>query len=203
MNAYKYAPHRDQHPEGKQARPFFGFVQSRRSFFRLFATCLTAALIIVQPLKNHAWNNILVAGDNALAARQFNLARTEYTKLKLVRPGDPLPHKLLQETDEAEHNILSLRHFYEARNDSAMLARMDEATRTYASPDQATLACQELAKQNELELALVCISNATTNWPNYRDGWLTERVIAQSLGRGDLAEYAHQKALEIDPMASN
>lgn len=202
MTAYKYTPHRDIHPEGKQARPLFGFVQSRRSFFMLFAACFALALLIAQPFKNHAWNAIRVAGDNALAAREFNLARTEYTKLKLIRPRDPLPNKLLQQTDEAERNILSLHDFYQARNDTEMLARMDEATKTYDSADQATLACQELAKQNELELALVCITNETTHWPNYRDGWLTMRYIAESLGRADISQTAQQKALQIDPTIS-
>ncbi len=156
-------------------------------------------LVLIQPIKNHAWNTILVLGDQALAERHFDQARLEYRKLRLIRWRSSKPQQLIDRANQAEHDITTLRPFYGDRGDNEMLQKLDQATKDYSAPEAATVQCQTLANEHEFDLALLCIQKTTATWPNYRDGWLTEQVIAQKLGKTGVADTAHQKALKLDP----
>ncbi len=174
-------------------------LRSRRQFAVAFLLVLIGALALAQPIKNHAWNVIQQAGDNALAARQFDTARLEYLKLRLIRPHDPQLATLNDRLAQAESNILTLRQFYLDRGETVIVAQMDQATATYPDPQAATTACQGLFKDNAADLALICIQNTTKTWPIYRDGWITQALVAKSLNNTDLYTSSRQHALELDP----
>lgn len=165
----------------------------------VYSAIVLGLIVLVQPVKNYTWNAVVREGDTALAKRQFELARIEYTKLKLIRNGNVEPNRLIERVGTAEKDITSLREFYQTRGETEMLQLLDQATKQYDAPESATNACQDLARKEELDLALLCIQKTTITWPTYRDGWVSLELIARMLERADVAAEAHQKALEIDP----
>lgn len=170
-------------------------------FVIFYALLITILLLIVQPIKNRTWNNVLRLGDDALANRQFSDAKLQYTKLRLIHPTSPIPGQLIDRANKAEKNILILRDFYASRNDQKMVSLIDMATADYSTPEVATATCQELLKQNEPQLALVCTKKTTSRWPRYRDGWLTQVSVSRAVGDNALAESSLQQVIALDPTA--
>jgi len=169
---------------------------------RLYITVIfwvLVALMIIQPIKMYAWNTIKANGDDALAARNFSLAHTEYTKLRLINAFSDQPKELLKQVDDAQADIFTLRSFYAKRHDTTMLALFDQAQADYPSPQAATLACQDLFSKTEAHLALVCITKTTATWPTYRDAWISQSLFAQAIGDSTLAQEARNKATLLDP----
>ncbi|GEM_PF-3868123 len=172
---------------------------SRSQLMIGFVVVLAVLLLVAQPIKQRTYTSVKRLGDDALARREFGLAKTEYQKLRLIAPRSAEPEALINRARVAEQDILSLRQFYIERGDHGMLALLDRTTADYPTPDVATQACQELLKQAEPELALACIEKTTTTWPRYRDGWITKSIITRVLGRDDATAEALQKAKELDP----
>lgn len=178
-------------------------LRPRLKFVVVLVCAAILLMMVVQPLKNHTWNAIVTRGDTALALRHYAEARVEYTKLRLIRPRSTEPARLIDRVNKAEDDVLTLRPFYEARGDTRMLETLDQVTRAYDTPAQATQACQELFKTLELDLATVCITKTTTTWPMFKDAWLTARVIAKASGNSELEQRSAAKIIELDPSATS
>lgn len=159
-------------------------------------------ILLLQPIKAHAWDNIRALGDNALSQRQFSQARLEYQKLRLLNFRSQEPFALYHRLNLAEKDLMTLKSFYQERNEIKQLNLLNQASADYSSPEEALTNCQQLDQTGDKELTIYCIAKTNTTWPTYRDGWLTTIIFAQKYGDAELAKTATEHALELDPYFS-
>lgn len=159
-------------------------------------------LLLLQPLKSHTWIEIRTLGDNALSQRQFSQAKLEYQKLRLLNFNNKEPYQLYDRVYQAQNNILTLKDFYQSRNELSQLTLLNQASADYPDPVIALSNCLELNVQNEGELTIYCLNKTNDIWPNYRDGWLATESLGQKYNQPTIASNAKQKALELDPYVS-
>jgi hypothetical protein len=162
---------------------------------------LTVLLIIMllQPIKAHAWNEIKLQGDNALSQRQFARAKIEYQKLRLLNFSNDEPYNLYHHVYLGEQNVMNLMNFYKDRGDTAQLSLLNLASADYESPELALTKCQELDLLNDNVLAIYCINKTNITWPMYRDGWLSAMIFGEKYGDNALVAQSKQTLIELDP----
>jgi hypothetical protein len=170
--------------------------RSKTVFTVIYWSFVTLLLFIAQPIKTHAWNTVVQQGNQALLDRQFNLAITEYKKLKLIRINSSEPQKFIDRAINGQNNILFLKDFYYENNSQTNIELIAQATNTYTSAETATAACQDLAIRNEPELARICLDKTTSLWPTYRDAWITYYYITTDEAQ---RSYIKEKIVIIDP----
>jgi hypothetical protein len=160
-------------------------------------------ILLLQPIKAHAWDEIKLQGDNALSQRQFAKAKVEYQKLRLLNFSNNEPYNLYHLVYLGEQNVMNLKTFYEARSDITQLNLLNLASADYESPEAALASCQKLNVANDGVLAIYCINKTLTTWPMYRDGWLTAMIFAEKYGDDALVAQSKQILIELDPMLAD
>ncbi|MFA6082481.1 MAG: hypothetical protein WC773_03670 [Patescibacteria group bacterium] len=165
-------------------------------------TMVLMLILAVQPLKNHAYREIMKAGNNALSNGNYSQAITDYQKLRLIKMSDAKAISLIKTARDGQKDVLTLRQFYIDQGNTKMIDLFDQTSQkslTALTPPTALAVCQNIYNQNQPELALVCAQNLTTVWPQFRDGWALLETVAKAKNNADIAATAHQHALELDP----
>ncbi len=128
-------------------------------------------LLIAEGISYYAWVKVKAEGDNDLKQRQYSLAILEYDQLKLINPFSKEPNKYIAIAKNGEKDVLTLKSFYQQIGDSKTVKLMNMAVATYPNPQSATLACQTILKNNDPQLAEICIQRTVQKWPKYLDAW--------------------------------
>ena len=158
-------------------------------------------LLIAEGISYYAWVKVKAEGDNDLKQRQYSLAILEYDQLKLINPFSKDPNKYIAIAKNGEKDVLTLKSFYQQIGDSKTVKLMNMAVATYPNPQSATLACQTILKNNDPQLAEICIQRTVQKWPKYLDAWISYYYTNQGLPKSQRVPTSLIvfNALQIDP----